>query len=287
MNKILEGITCLLFALILAAPSLSAQESSAAARTQPSVASAPAPSTPPPSPALTSALNDLDRVTSTTEADIKNMGSGEESDRNWWKFWHTAGSSRSSEDEKAAASQQRNLHDAMPRLIQNARTSGSFAATFRLYHNLSVVCELLDTLVKSRRSQDDESDTALANDAAAMGRVRQGLATYIEQTAVAMDTRNQYAPTTSTPTTTASTSATTASTPTTTASTPTTKPPTKIVVDDTIPVKKIVVDDTVPVKKVVVDDTGPVKKIVADDIIVDDDVPVKRSAKKTGATAPQ
>jgi len=201
------------------------------------------------------------------------MGSGEESDRNWWKFWHTAGSSRSSEDEEAAASLQRNLHDAMPRLIQNARTSGSFAATFRLYHNLSVVCELLDTLVKSLRSQDDESDTALANDAAAMGRVRQGLATYIEQTAVAMDTRNQYAPTTSTPTTTASTL--------------TTKPSTKIVVDDTVPVKKIVVDDTVPVRKIIVDDTGPVKKIVADDIIVDDTVPVKRSAKKTGATAPQ
>ena len=280
MNKILGGITCSLFALILAATSLSAQESSAAARTQPAVASAPAPSTPPPSPALTSALNDLDRVTSTTEADIKNMGSGEESDRNWWKFWHTADSSRSSEDEEAAASLRRNLHDAMPKLIQNARTSGSFAATFRLYHNLSVVCELLDTLVKSQRSQDDESDTALANDAAAMGRVRQGLATYIEQAAVAMDTRNQYPPTTSNPTS-------TASTPTTTASTLTTKPPTKIVVDDTIPVKKIVLDDTVPVKKIVVDDTGPVKKIVANDIIVDNTVPVKRSAKKTGATAPQ
>jgi hypothetical protein len=261
MNKILEGITCLLFALILAAPSLSAQESSAAARTQPSVASARAPSTtPPPSPALTSALNDLDRITSATEADISNMDGGEESDRNWknaWRFWHPVGSSPSSQDEEAAASLQRNLHDAMPGLIQNARTSGSFAATFRLYHNLSVVCALLDTLVKSLRSQDGESDTALANDAAAMGRVRQDLATYVEQAAVAMDTRNQYAPTTSTPTT--------------TTSTPTTKPPTKIVVDDTIPVKKIVVDDTVPVKKIIVDDT----------------VPVKRSAKKTGATAPQ
>src|SRR5215472_3848434 len=76
MNKILEGITCLLFALILAAPSLSAQESSAAARTRPSVASPPAPSTRPPSPALTSALNDLDRITSATEADISNMDGG-------------------------------------------------------------------------------------------------------------------------------------------------------------------------------------------------------------------
>jgi hypothetical protein len=250
----------LLFALILAAPSLSAQESSAAARTRPSVASPPAPSTPPPSPALTSVLKDLDRITSATEADISNMDGGEESDRNWknaWRFWHPVGSFRSSEDEDAAASLQRNLHDAMPGLIQNARTSGSFAATFRLYHNLSVVCELLDTLVKSLGSQDGESDTPLANDAAAMGRVRQDLATYVEQAAVAMDTRNQYAPKTSTPTT--------------TTSTPTTKPPTKIVVDDTIPVKKIVVDDTVPVKKIIVDDT----------------VPVKRSAKKTGATAPQ
>jgi hypothetical protein len=218
MKKVLAAIACFLFVLsfVLASPSLSAQKSSAAVRTQPvSITTSTL------SPGLSSALNDLDRISSATEADIANMGDGgDKNDRSWknaWRFWHPFSSSRSSHDERAAASLQRNLHDAMPGLILDARTSGSFAATFKLYNNLSVVCELLDTLVKSSRSQGGKSDTALANDSAAMGRVRQDLASYVEQTAAALDARTQYAATTS-----ASPG----------------KPSKKIVVYDTVPVKK-------------------------------------------------
>jgi len=216
MKKVLLVVVCFFFVLILASPAVSAQKSSVA-RTQPLAAPAP----PVPSPALTSALNDLDRVSSATEVDIANMGSGgEKNDRNWrnaWRFWHPfSSSSHTPHDTEAAASLQRNLHDAMPGLIQDARTAGSFGATFKLYNNLSVVCELLDTLVKSSRSDGGKGDTALTNDSAAMGRIRQDLASYVEQTAVSLDARSQYA----------------------TTSTPANKPPKRVVVDDSVPEKK-------------------------------------------------
>ena len=224
MKNVLLVIVSFLFVLILASPALSAQKSSIA-RTQPIAAPAP----PVLSPALTSALNDLDRVSSATEVDIANMGSGgEKNDRNWrnaWRFWHPfSSSSHTPHDPEAAASLQRNLHDAMPGLIQDARTSGTFATTFKLYNNLSVVCELLDTLVKSSRSDGGKGDTALANDSAAMGRIRQDLAAYVEQTAASLDSRGQYA----------------------TPSTPATnKPPKRIVIDDnTIPEKRPAVKKT-------------------------------------------
>ena len=223
MKNVLLVIVSFLFVLILASPAVSAQKSSVV-RTQPLAAPAP----PVPSPALTSALNDLDRVSSATEVDIANMGSGgDKNDRNWrnaWRFWHPfSSSSHSPHDTEAAASLQHNLHDAMPGLIQDARTSGTFATTFKLYNNLSVVCELLDTLVKSSRSDGGKGDTALANDSAAMGRIRQDLAAYVEQTAASLDSRGQYA----------------------TPSTPATnKPPRRIVIDDSVPEKKSAVKKT-------------------------------------------
>jgi hypothetical protein len=223
MKKVLAAIACFLFVLILGTPSLSAQRSPVA-RTQPVSVT---PSVP--TPALTSALNDLDRVSSATEVDIANLGSSSErSDRNWknaWRFWHPfSSSSHSTHDAQAAASLQRNLHEAMPGLIQNARTSGSLTATFKLYNNLSVVCELLDALVSSSRSQGGKGDTALANDSAAMGRIRQDLATYVEQTAANLDSKGQYTFTTSTPAN--------------------AKPPKRIVVDDTVPEKKSAIKKT-------------------------------------------
>jgi hypothetical protein len=221
MKKVPPAMVCFVFAL--AALSVSAQKFTAGSRVQPLAASAPAPSTS--SPALTSALNDLDRVSSATEADLANMGSGgEKNDRSWknaWRFWHPFSSPRATYDEKAVASLQRNLHDAMPGLIQNARTSGTFAATFKLYNNLSVVCELLDSMVNSSHSQG-KVDTALANDSSAMGRIRQDLAGYVEQTAASLDARSPYAvPTPSNG-----------------------KAPRRIVVDDTVPQKKPAVRKT-------------------------------------------
>src|SRR5262249_30626090 len=109
---------------------------------------------------------------------------------NWktsWMFWRKD-SPHGSQSEHVATSLQHNLHDAMPGLIHDARNSpGNFTATFRLYNNLSVVCELLDSLVDSTKAGRKDGDSALTADAAAMGRIRQDIATYVEQMATALD----------------------------------------------------------------------------------------------------
>lgn len=215
MKNVLGAIACFLLTLILAAPSLSAQRTKPVSHIQP-VATA----VPTAAPALNSALSDLDRVSSATQTDLDDMGkdksSGDDSWRNAWHFWRIrSSSSHKHPPTKAVLSLQHNLHDAMPGLIQDARNKGSFAATFKLYNNLSVVCELLDSVVDAGR-RDGSKDEAISNDAAAMGRIRQELATYVEQTAAALDAR------TTIPASTASNG----------------RPVKRIVVDDTIPEKK-------------------------------------------------
>jgi hypothetical protein len=212
MKSILAAIACFLLAVTLVAPSLSAQRAKAVSHTQPVGISAPAPS-----PVLASALSDLDRVSSATQTDLDDVGKDKSSDDSWknaWHFWRIR-SPHKHPPTKAVLSLQHNLHDAMPGLIQDARNTGSFAATFKLYNNLSVVCELLDSVVDAGR-RDGSKDRTLGDDAAAMGRIRQELANYVEQTAAALDARITI------PASTASNG----------------RPVKKIVVDDTIPEKK-------------------------------------------------
>jgi hypothetical protein len=213
MKNVLAAIACFLLTLTLAAPSVSAQRTKAVSHTQPVATAAPAPAS-----ALTSALSDLDRISSATAADLDDMGKEKSSDDSWknaWHFWRIRSSHKQHPPTRAVLSLQHNLHDAMPGLIQDARNTGSFAATFKLYNNLSVVCELLDSVVDAGR-RDGSKDEAVSNDAAAMGRIRQDLATYVEQTAAALDAR------TTIPASTASNG----------------RAVKKIVVDDTIPEKK-------------------------------------------------
>lgn len=212
MKNVLAAIACCLLTLTLAAPSLSAQGAKVVSHTQPVATAVPVPS------ALTSALSDLDRISSATAADLDDMGKEKSTDDSWrnaWHFWRIRSSHTKHPPTQSVASLQRNLHDAMPGLIQDARNTGSFSTTFKLYNNLSVVCELLDSVVDAGR-RDGSKDEALSNDAAAMGRIRQNLASYVERTAAALDSR------TSIPASTASNG----------------RPVKKIVVDDTIPEKK-------------------------------------------------
>jgi hypothetical protein len=95
----------------------------------------------------------------------------------------------SQEAEQMAASLEKNLHEAMPGLIHDAQTSGSLSPTFKLYHNLSVVCQLLDSLLEATKS-GGKGDGPLALDATAMGHIRQDLAAYIERSAAALDSRS-------------------------------------------------------------------------------------------------
>jgi hypothetical protein len=171
-------------------------------------------------------LADLERVSAATDNDISELKTEKHSGN--WKtglmFWRRE-TPRNPQTDQMAASLQRNLHSAMPGLIHDVQASGSFASSFKLYNNLSVVCELLDSLVAATKSEG--TNNPLANDSSAMGRIRQQLATQIEQNAAALDSRSKgpYSLSASSPSSSSSSSR------------------------NGSKVKRIVVDDSLPEKK--------------------------------------
>ena len=177
MKNVLAAIAFSSLTLTVFASSAHAQRASLS--TQPvTVVSSPS--------AMDAVLGDLERVSAATDNDIADM----KADRrggSWmtaWMFWRHSRPHNPQAD-KMASSLQHNLHDAMPGLIHNAQSTGAFAPTFKLYNNLSLVCELLDSLVAATKSEG--KNNPLANDSAAMGRIRQQLATQIELSAAALD----------------------------------------------------------------------------------------------------
>jgi len=179
MKRVPVAIVCLALSLALAAPLANAQKRKKK------------PATPPPAATVSPiepTLADLERVSAATQSDLAQLKT-EKRNFSWktaWRFWHRE-SSHSERTQEIAGSVQRNLHDALPGLVQNARATSSFSATFKLYNDLSVLCGMLDSLVESVKAEGKKGDGPLINDAAAMGRIRQDLATYVEQKAAALD----------------------------------------------------------------------------------------------------
>src|SRR5262249_18292860 len=101
------------------------------------------------------------------------------------------------EVKKVADSRSRNLTQAVPGLIGEVKSSrGSVSATFRLYHNINVVYEYLNSLTDAAGSlgRKEEFDP-LNRDASAVNSARQELSTYIEQAASTMEARLRPTPT--------------------------------------------------------------------------------------------
>jgi hypothetical protein len=179
MKNVPVALVCLALSLALAAPAATAQKK----RKKPSAAPAAVVVSP-----MEPTLADLERVSAATQSDLSDL-KAEKHSFNWktaWRFWHHE-SSHSEKTLEIAGSIQRNLHDALPGLVQNVRATNSFSATFKLYNDLTVLCGLLDSLVDSTKSEGKKGDGPLANDSVAMGRIRQDLATFIEQKAAALD----------------------------------------------------------------------------------------------------
>ncbi len=179
------------------------QTASAKAMIKPAAMSMPAE---PSRPDLNASLADLERVTAATDADI----AGLEIDK-WRAGWRTAwlrNRSHKQQAEQVAAALRRNLAQAMPGLIREAQISrGSISSTFKLYNNLSVVYEALDSLVEVTRAYGKKGESGpLTNDRAAMASLRQELSAYIQQAASSIEPR-------------------------------TGPPPRRIVVDDNLPIK--------------------------------------------------
>jgi hypothetical protein len=130
---------------------------------------------------LNSALISLDRVSQATQSDIANMHV-----ENWksgWKSGFLKSGSHQAEAQQAATSLQRNLRYALPELIHNVQSSrGSMSTTFKLYDDVSLVCEAVDSLINASEAAGKKSEAAsLTDDYSALTKVRRSLSTYIQQ----------------------------------------------------------------------------------------------------------
>jgi hypothetical protein len=78
---------------------------------------------------------------------------------------------------------QRNLRYALPELIHNVQSSrGSMSTTFKLYDDVSLVCEAVDSLINASEAAGKKNEAAsLADDYSALTKVRRSLSTYIQQ----------------------------------------------------------------------------------------------------------
>ena len=193
---------------------------------------------------LNSTLINLDRVSQAMQDDIARLGV--EKWKSGWKTGFLKGSSHKEQAQQAAGSLQRNLANAMPGLIHDVQNSrGGIAATFRLYDDVSLVCETLDSLITASDAAGKKGDAApLVEDYSALTRVRRSLSTYIQQSASSWETRGKMPVASFT---------TPASQPSRTMQT--THPVRQVnssspqVVMTDQGVKKIIIDDTVPEKK--------------------------------------
>src|SRR5579864_4044137 len=198
---------------------------------------------------LNTALINLDRVSQATQSDIANMHV--ESWKSGWRpGFMKGGNSHQAEAQQAATSLQRNLRYALPELIHNVQSSrGSMSTTFKLYDDVSLVCEAVDSLINASEAAGKKSEAApLVDDYTALAKVRRSLSAYIQEASAQWENHGKapYAALSATPAQRQGfqrTQQARAQQPQQKAAAPATQ-----VVDDG-GVKKIIVDDTIPEKK--------------------------------------
>jgi hypothetical protein len=192
---------------------------------------------------LNTALISLDRASQATQNDIANMRV--ESWKSGWKPGFMKGNSHQAEAQQAATSLQRNLRYALPELIHNVQSSrGSMSTTFKLYDDVSLVCEAVDSLINASEAAGKKSEAApLADDYSALAKVRRSLSAYIQEASAQWENHGK-APSVALSAPPAQQRPRTQSR----AQKPQQQAATTQVVDDG-GVKKIIVDDTIPEKK--------------------------------------
>src|SRR5882724_10868091 len=160
---------------------------------------------------LNAILEQIQQATQATNTDIGRLRIDK------WK----TDNSQKEQLRQMADSLQRNITNAMPALISDAKASaGNVSTTFKLYHNLNVLYEFLIYLADAAGSMTKKEEyDPLAADAAALDSARQSLSIYIEQAALKMESKPP-APTPASTQTAAPT------------------PPKKVVIDDTDPPKR-------------------------------------------------
>ena len=189
---------------------------------------------------LNSALISLNQISQATQNDIANMHV-----ESWKSGFLKRGGSHQAEAQQAATSLQRNLRYALPELIHNVQSSrGSMSTTFKLYDDVSLVCEAVDSLINASEAAGKKNEAApLQDDYTALARVRRSLSAYIQEASAQWETHGK-APSVALSAPPAQQRPRTQSR----AQKPQQQAATTQVVDDG-GVKKIVVDDTIPEKK--------------------------------------
>jgi len=89
---------------------------------------------------------------------------------------------------RTAEAARRNLELAVPNLIHDAQEShGSISATFKLYKDLSLVGESLNTLVTPGDHVTKAESTALTQDLSDLNRIREALSSHFQQAAASLE----------------------------------------------------------------------------------------------------
>ncbi len=140
---------------------------------------------------LNTTLFNLDRVSQATQNDIVNMHV--ESWKSGWKPGFLKGNSHQEEAQQAATSLQRNLRYALPELIHNVQSAhGSLSTTFKLYDDVSLVCEAVDSLINASEAAGKKNEAAsLTDDYTALAKVRRSLSAYIQEASTQWETHGK------------------------------------------------------------------------------------------------
>lgn len=139
----------------------------------------------PPQRDLNSSLTDLMRVAPLTDHDLATVHT--RGKLGWLAFWNRNGAHKA----QIAAALRRNLQNAVPSLVQDTQAShGSISATFKLFNDLSVVCESLDSLLPTGASANKPEYANLSKDLSDLTRIREELSSHIQQSAALLEGKN-------------------------------------------------------------------------------------------------
>jgi hypothetical protein len=195
---------------------------------------------------LNTALISLDRISQATQSDIANLQV--EKWKSGWKAGFLKDGSHKEQAQQSATSLQRNLKYALPELIHNVQNSrGSMSTTFKLYDDVSLVCEALDSLINATEAAGKKNEAAsLVDDYSAMTRVRRSLSAYIQEASASWEGKGRapYAAITAPPMQQPVQRQNQQQAP---APRAASSQPTQIVTDQGV--KKIIIDDTIPEQK--------------------------------------
>lgn len=176
MKSMLEMTILLSAALFSAAQTYNATPTGAAvgASSNPAPAAAPAPS-------LDSVLGEIQHAAQAANADVVQL----RIDR-----WKATGTEKA-QMQQMAESVHKNIAYAVPDLIGEVRANqGNVSSAFKLYHNVNVLFEYLNSLTDAAGSlgKSEEFDP-LNRDTASLDSARQHLSAYIEQTAASLEAK--------------------------------------------------------------------------------------------------